>query len=192
MLQKLKSILGINKKYTREELIQFLPHFVDKLTEVFLEDMEISNEIKNKSKSEMKIFFWFISTPIIQTYANSELADTLMNHFRENIIFSDIDEMLYEDNYLIEILTQRANYYNNYLSGKIPTMALQDEIRRQDEILTTYPLESIDLNSPMPMDFNFLGGFSNKSDLYDKTLRMKLNYEKELKKILKLTKQNVV
>lgn len=190
MIETLMIKFGLKKTYSKEYFLGLLYHLIDRLAEQRLEIQQKENYLP-ESKSEIKIFFWYISSPIIQKYATKDFAHEVMNHFRHEIIFSDIDEMEYSDTFLQQLLIQRFEFYDDYLTGDLPPMKFQDIINTQKIIWFKRPFELIDPNTPGILDYNIFDSMIANKELKETTFKLVKEYRKRLKKILKSTKQNV-
>ena len=94
-------------KIESSEFFKTLEKLHDDMATMLLKEKGLEGAKYNKAVCEIKIFFWVFAEPLLNKNMREPLYDETMKFFRNNIIFSTIDESLYSDEYITSMLHSR-------------------------------------------------------------------------------------
>ena len=187
MLNNLLLKLGLIK-ISQDDFFVYLKRLNDDTSNMAIDKLELSKSELSKAKTEIKIFLWFLATPFLKQKMSKTFADKTMKFFRNEIVFSSINENDFDEEFIQKLLQNRMEFYDEILYGKPSALQLQDYFKTLNKIWFEKPFETIETNQPDGSIFNTSDNFykANKaSAMYFNILE---GYDKSIQRLIKYTK----
>ena len=154
----MKSIFNLfsSKKTTVDDLSVSLKKHIFKLSNSIVKDSNLDSRERKQSLCEIRIFYWVISTSFLQEKLPIEAFQYVMMYFRNEIIFSSIDEDEYPEIFISNLLETRQPFYSECaeLLSKINSVMAERHISQLRELWLEKPFcEISELENKMVIDF---------------------------------------
>jgi hypothetical protein len=145
-----------SKKTTVEDLTVSLKKHIFKLSDSIVKDSNLGSRERKQSLCEIRIFYWVISTSFLQEKLSIEAFQYVMMYFRNEIVFSSVDEDEYSEIFIINLLETRETFYSECaeLLSNINSVTAERQISQLRELWLKKPFcEISELQNKMVIDF---------------------------------------